>query len=68
MFVCICNAVTDTEIQEAIEEGCDDLYAIGMKLGAGMACGSCAYVVQEIIDEHKSDTSDDLECVQIYKP
>ena len=67
MYVCICNAVTDSEIQKAIEDGYDDLYALGIKLGAGMSCGSCTYAVQAILDDHQKDENP-VSPVSIYKP
>lgn len=68
MYVCLCNAVTDTEIQEAIENGHDDAYAIGVKLGAGMCCGSCMYTVQAMIDKHANGEKTQTETVGIYVP
>ena len=68
MYVCLCNAVTDTEIQEAIENGHDDAYAIGIKLGAGMSCGSCAYTVQAMIDNHVKGEKSQADAVGIFVP
>ena len=67
MYVCLCNAVTDTEIEEAIAEGFDDLDSIIMKLGAGACCGSCIYTVKSILDDHH-DEKTNVSAVSIYRP
>ncbi len=59
MYVCICNAVTETEIVSSVQKGNDNLDSVSVKLGVGMYCGSCVQVAKALIevakgDEHKS--------------
>ncbi len=51
MYVCICNAVSDQEIKDAIDRGVDDLQAIKAHLGVATGCGTCAEYTQKVIDE-----------------
>ena len=41
MYVCICHAVTDTEIQSCIADGARTVEEVGDACGAGTGCGSC---------------------------
>jgi bacterioferritin-associated ferredoxin len=52
MFVCHCRAVTDAEIREAITAGACDLDEVGRSCGAGITCGGCCPLIQELLAEH----------------
>jgi bacterioferritin-associated ferredoxin len=52
MFVCHCRAVTDGEIREAISAGACDLDEVGRYCGAGITCGGCCPLIQELLAEH----------------
>jgi bacterioferritin-associated ferredoxin len=52
MFVCHCRAVTDAEIREAITAGARDLDEVGRSCGAGITCGGCCPLIQELLAEH----------------
>ena len=41
MYVCICAAVTETELQSCIAEGARTVEEIGDACGAGTGCGGC---------------------------
>ena len=56
MYVCLCRAVTDTEIREAANGGTHDFDGLSDSLGVGACCGSCRETVQAIIDEHLAET------------
>lgn len=51
MFVCVCRAVTDREILDAVDDGgvhhADQLEEL---CGAGSCCGTCKPMAQELID------------------
>ena len=55
MYVCLCRAVTDTEIREAANGGTHDLDGLSDALGVGACCGSCRETVQAIVDEHLAE-------------
>jgi bacterioferritin-associated ferredoxin len=52
MFVCHCRALTDREIDEAIASGARDLDEIGRSCGAGITCGGCCPLLQELLENH----------------
>ena len=41
MYICICEAVTDKEIQSLAESGCNSVREISKKTCAGTNCGKC---------------------------
>jgi bacterioferritin-associated ferredoxin len=51
MFVCLCLAVTDARVREAIAAGARDLAELGRRTGAGTDCGSCREVLARLIVE-----------------
>jgi len=54
MFVCHCRALTDREIGEAIAAGARDLDEIGRRCGAGITCGGCCPLLEELLDKAAS--------------
>jgi bacterioferritin-associated ferredoxin len=52
MFVCHCRALTDREIDEAIASGARDLDELGRRCGAGITCGGCCPLLQELLENH----------------
>ncbi|MEJ2383534.1 MAG: bacterioferritin-associated ferredoxin [Xanthomonadales bacterium] len=51
MYICICQAVTDTAIRRAVDEGVTTLPELSLRTGAGTQCGSCIPMAREILDE-----------------
>lgn len=49
MYVCVCYAVTDTQIQEAVHQGDITLAAVKKRLGVGSQCGKCIQTTLEVI-------------------
>ena len=41
MILCICNAVTDREVDDVIRRGAGSVDAVTQMCGAGGDCGSC---------------------------
>lgn len=41
MYVCVCAAVTDTELRSCIRAGARTVDDVGDVCGAGTGCGSC---------------------------
>lgn len=42
MYVCVCNGVTERDIDSAIAAGCCSLRQLRDTLGVGNCCGRCA--------------------------
>lgn len=49
MYVCICNAITESSVREAIAEGADSVPALRAALGVGSGCGTCNEVVAQMV-------------------
>jgi bacterioferritin-associated ferredoxin len=49
MFVCICYAVTQTEVEAEICEGARTEEQIAERCGAGAGCGSCVEKICAIL-------------------
>lgn len=52
MYVCVCKAVTDTQIKHAINEGVSSRRELFKCLGVGGDCGKCNPHVKELLDNH----------------
>ena len=55
MYVCICNAVTESEIVSSVQKGNDNLDSVSVSLGVGMYCGSCVQMAKALIEGAKGD-------------
>ena len=51
MYVCVCNAVTEKEVFEAIEAGATTVKALNRQLGVGAQCGSCVGCAKECLSK-----------------
>lgn len=41
MFICVCNAITERQVQEAVATGARSLSDLEAQLGVGGCCGCC---------------------------
>ncbi len=57
MYVCICNAITEKEIHNAIDRGLSNVEDIADQLGAGACCGSCRETTRSILESRHSEDS-----------
>jgi bacterioferritin-associated ferredoxin len=53
MYVCICNAITDRQIREAVDKGVTNVSQLQSKLGVASGCGSCMDTAAKIIQESR---------------
>ncbi len=51
MYVCICHAVTERDIEGAVAGGCCSLRQLREQLGVGSTCGRCARCAREAVRE-----------------
>jgi bacterioferritin-associated ferredoxin len=50
MYVCVCNAVTDREVERAIEGGATTRLEVTRKCGAGGDCGACHAMIEDMVE------------------
>ena len=53
MYVCICNAVTDSHIADALDAGARYVDDLTHSLGLGSCCGTCVELAEAVIDSHR---------------
>lgn len=51
MYICVCNAVTDRAIRDAVASGAASLTDVQSVLPVGMCCGRCKDVARNVVDE-----------------
>ena len=51
MIVCICKAVTDRDISNAISGGAATLEEVAARTRAGTCCGSCRSFIESMIGQ-----------------
>jgi bacterioferritin-associated ferredoxin len=57
MYICICNAITESQIRACAErEGACSLVDLERCLGIGSGCGRCKHAAREVLSEKRSDT------------
>jgi bacterioferritin-associated ferredoxin len=49
MYVCLCRAVSDTTIVDAIRDGATTVDAVGEASAAGTNCGKCRTTIEFMI-------------------
>lgn len=54
VYVCLCNGVTERDIQRAAAEGCRDLAELTMRTGCAGTCGCCRDVAEQVLDQARS--------------
>ena len=51
MYVCICHAVTEHDIEVAIDEGACSIELLQERLHISTCCGACREVTEIILDQ-----------------
>lgn len=49
MYVCVCNAVTERHIAEAVREGASTMRQLRERLGVASECGRCGSCARECL-------------------
>lgn len=53
MYICVCNAVTEQDIRDEMDNGAKSLKKIQKNLCVGANCGRCLDNAKQCIQEHK---------------
>ncbi|CAG0981429.1 hypothetical protein MTYP_01784 [Methylophilaceae bacterium] len=56
MYVCVCHAVTDSQIRNAICEGACSMRELRQRLGVASECGRCSHCALGILRGHQQST------------
>ncbi|OQK17387.1 hypothetical protein AU255_05770 [Methyloprofundus sedimenti] len=52
MYICVCKAVTDSQLQTAIDNGMNTRKELYQCLGVGSSCGKCNRHVRELVNKN----------------
>jgi bacterioferritin-associated ferredoxin len=55
MYVCLCNGVTERDVNEAIAAGASTAEEVAYCTGAGTRCGTCRPVVAAMLDRAEDE-------------
>ncbi|HRD65331.1 MAG TPA: (2Fe-2S)-binding protein [Candidatus Competibacter sp.] len=50
MYLCICKAVSDQQIRQAVEQGDRTVGDVSARFGVGIECGKCIDAIREFLD------------------
>lgn len=51
MLVCICHGITDSDIENAMQEGASSFKELRNQTGLASCCGQCASFAKEMLNE-----------------
>lgn len=51
MYVCVCKAVTERQVRQAVNNGAQSLKDLRRELGVGHDCGQCAACARQCLEE-----------------
>ncbi|MEM8983410.1 MAG: (2Fe-2S)-binding protein [Pseudomonadota bacterium] len=54
MYVCLCNAVTESDIADAVNDGVTSVAELRNTLGLATGCGGCVGVAQDVLNKATS--------------
>jgi bacterioferritin-associated ferredoxin len=52
MYVCVCLAISQSEVEEAIHTGATTVGEVTRTCKAGGDCGACHGMIEQMIDDH----------------
>jgi bacterioferritin-associated ferredoxin len=61
MYVCICRAVTDSQIRHAANNGASTLKDLRQSLGVASECGQCASCAKDCLRKHSASNTTALQ-------
>jgi bacterioferritin-associated ferredoxin len=56
MYICLCNAITESQVRRCAREGACTVRDLECQLGLGVSCGRCRHAASEVLNETRSET------------
>lgn len=63
MYICICKAVTEKQIQQQLAEGVNSYQELRERTGVATQCGKCSGDARSCLRQHQSSSN-----VSLYVP
>jgi len=63
MYVCICNAVTDKQIEASVEDGATTMKQLSAELKVGSQCGKCCQCAKKVLNKKLIQIAEQQPCV-----
>ena len=54
MYICVCHAISDKSVNQALQTGVCSLGDLRRSLGCTSSCGKCTHYLNSLIDQRKS--------------
>ncbi len=51
MYICICHGITDTTIENAIDNGAETMKMLANELNIGSQCGNCCNCAKKVLNK-----------------
>ena len=55
MYICICNALNDTQVRCAVESGAKSAGQVYAGLGCAPRCGKCVVAIRQMVNDAKRE-------------
>jgi len=55
MYVCLCSAVTDHDIRDAVNSGVQSMEQLSERLGVSTNCGCCREAAEECLRSYRAE-------------
>ncbi|HTS83718.1 MAG TPA: (2Fe-2S)-binding protein [Usitatibacter sp.] len=62
MYICICNAITESEVRGAVSLGCKRMGDLKRDLGVATCCGKCEPDARRVLRECRADAAATAAC------
>ena len=67
MYVCVCNAVTDSDIRNAVDGGVRNMKQLSRTTGCGSSCGCCKDMAKELLQQALTENRESPGLLQILQ-
>lgn len=57
MYICVCHAISDRQIREAVDRGAGSLCEVQAYLPVAACCGRCEDSARAVIESHVESTA-----------
>jgi len=68
MYICICNAITERQVKEAVSQGATSITDLQGQLGVATCCGACADTAIEYLPGGEYAGECSLFATQVSRP